>query len=213
MSKGFKWIKRNICLASKFKPEEWDKNCPIILSDVCDKFYAEPTKYFPNCKNEEILQVFVTSKAVMEYLKSNTHFVCSTDESGKVCPAAEASRNSKRWSENDILNTCQSKKCTDEFSDMLTTLLKNMDTLVSEGIFQTKGDVETTFGGINDNLKSETCTSKHGNASSGGLDTSSGDPSASPSGSGASSGDISVISKISSTLLVVITLILAYFNY
>ncbi len=230
--KDLKGSKEYICLASEFTSEEWEKNCPIILSDVCDKFYAEPTKYFPNCKNDEIIQVFLTSKEVMVYLKSNTGFFCSTDESGKICPAAEVSRNGGRWNERAILESCESKKCTDVFSDMLIMYLNNLDVLVEKGVFKTIGDVKGKFSEINEKLKSETCTSKHVNVSSNGSSASSGDSSASSNDSsitsggsnassgnsgansddlGANSGDVNVISKINSTLLVVITLILAYF--
>ncbi|ORX86331.1 hypothetical protein BCR32DRAFT_324997 [Anaeromyces robustus] len=180
------------CLASDFKPADYKEKCPVILSDVCDKFFADPTKYFPNCKNDAIIQTFTTSKATMEYLKYNVHFTCSTDESGKMCSAAEVSINGGFWNEEDILNNCASKKCTDALNDMLTVLLENMEELKKDGTFQSYGNVEAGFSTVQTMLQSDTCTKKSG------------------SSSGSNTSDANTLTKISSYILTTLSLVLPF---
>ena len=63
------------CLASGFTAADYKEKCPIILSDVCNKFFANPQNYFPKCKDEKILQSMAHAVA-FGCIHRRNHDVC-----------------------------------------------------------------------------------------------------------------------------------------
>jgi len=159
------------CSDIKFINSNYDYLCSVLNSRKCQDFFKNPISYLPNCKNDKTI-VDVLSTPMMKVNMASISLMCTKDDNGNLCPAAEASLNNKVIDTNAINLTCKSKKCIESLSYMVEATLDNIDDIGSLSISNSNNLANTkkVFLALLSNLNSEKCiTQIVDNAKSGAL--------------------------------------------
>jgi len=119
-------------------PQTYDKVCPIVTGEKCQKYYNDPMSFLPSCKE---FPAVVETTSVYKSLIPSLKFFCQKDEAGNHCPLSDEflASNTDTYVPSTLEEmdkileaTCHSKICREvsyEFSNTAGEMINDIDNL------------------------------------------------------------------------------------
>jgi len=143
-----------------------EERCKKFASQKCAKFYENPFAELPNCEKDPI---FIQYTNTMKGIDPTKNLYCLYNE-GKLCPTVNKELSKGSFGDEDVLETCKSKACTEGLINLFEVSVENAEASVKLGVLLKQIDeVESKmytkktkefYGGYVDLLKSSKCSSQ-----------------------------------------------------
>lgn len=143
-----------------------EERCKKLSSQLCVKFYENPFAELPNCEKDPI---FIQYTNVIKGINPKKNLYCLYNE-GKLCPTVNKELSKGSFGDEDVLETCKSKACTEGLINLFEVSVENAEASVKLGVLLKQIDeVESKmytkktkefYGGYVDLLKSSKCSSQ-----------------------------------------------------
>jgi len=143
-----------------------EERCKKLSSQLCVKFYENPFAELPNCEKDPI---FIQYTNVIKGINPKKNLYCLYNE-GKLCPTVNKELSKGSFGDEDVLETCKLKACTEGLINLFEVSVENAEASVKLGVLLKQIDeVESKmytkktkefYGGYVDLLKSSKCSSQ-----------------------------------------------------
>ena len=143
-----------------------EERCKKLSSQLCVKFYENPFAELPNCEKDPI---FIQYTNTMKGIDPTKNLYCLYNE-GKLCPTVNKELSKGSFGDEDVLETCKLKACTEGLINLFEVSVENAEASVKLGVLLKQIDEDKsemyirlnkeTFGKYLDHLKSSNCTSQ-----------------------------------------------------
>jgi len=143
-----------------------EERCKKFASQKCAKFYENPFAELPNCEKDPI---FIQYTNTMKGIDPTKNLYCLYNE-GKLCPTVNKELSKGSFGDEDVLETCKLKACTEGLINLFEVSVENAEASVKLGVLLKQIDeVESKmytkktkefYGGYVDLLKSSKCSSQ-----------------------------------------------------
>ncbi|ORX71749.1 hypothetical protein BCR32DRAFT_305342 [Anaeromyces robustus] len=142
--------------------ENYKTSCSDVVSEKCQKFYDDPLKFFPKCKDISVFKEF-HHPVIMKTIQQTNDVYCQTNEEGKLCPYS-LSLMTESNGLKALEDQCKSKKCTESLLKIFKDIDIDQYTVYESASYTTGSYTYNDINIVNEYisiLESNTCKAEH----------------------------------------------------